>query len=153
MGSQKKYGGLGYRFEEGLNALFGCAETDGSFGWMLTLCSGANYFSRNIKPEIAQLLFTHSETCFWWQRNGGRNCRKIDNSHYLINGSWNFATGAPHLTHFTLNAKITENGKPLMDGHGNGIIRSFIISKEQAEVIPNWKSMGNEGQWHLFIHC
>lgn len=138
----KKYGGLGYRFEEGLNSLFGCAETDGSFGWMLTLCAGANYFSRNIKPEIAQLLFIHSETCFGGSGMVGGTAEKIDNSHYLINGSWNFATGAPHLTHFTLNAKITENGKPLMDGHGNGIIRSFIISKEQAEVIPNWKSMG-----------
>ncbi|WP_343641077.1 hypothetical protein [Chryseobacterium sp.] len=138
----KKYGGLGYRFEEGLNALFGCAETDGSFGWMLTLCAGANYFSRNIKPEIAQLLFTHSETCFGGSGMVGGTAEKQDDSTYLINGSWNFATGAPHLTHFTLNAKITENGKPLMDGHGNGIIRSFIISKEHAEVIPNWKSMG-----------
>ncbi|RXM54932.1 hypothetical protein BOQ60_25670, partial [Chryseobacterium sp. CH1] len=54
----------GYRFEEGLKALFGWAETDGSFGWMLTLCAGANYFSRNMKPEVAQLLFSHTETCF-----------------------------------------------------------------------------------------
>lgn len=138
----QKYGGLGYRFEEGLKALFGWAETDGSFGWMLTLCAGANYFSRNIKPEIAQLLFTHSETCFGGSGMVGGTAEKQDDSTYLINGSWNFATGAPHLTHFTLNAKITENGKPLMDGHGNGIIRSFIISKEHAEVIPNWKSMG-----------
>lgn len=138
----KKYGGLGYRFEEGLKALFGWAETDGSFGWMLTLCAGANYFSRNIKPEVAQLLFTHSETCFGGSGMIGGTAEKQNDDTYLINGSWNFATGAPHLTHFTLNAKITDNGKPIIDEDGNEVIRSFIIKKEHAKIIPNWKSMG-----------
>ncbi|PRB03534.1 hypothetical protein CQ046_09155 [Chryseobacterium sp. MYb7] len=138
----QKYGGLGYRFEEGLKALFGWAETDGSFGWMLTLCAGANYFSRNIKPEVAQLLFTHSETCFGGSGMIGGIAEKQIDDTYLINGSWNFATGAPHLTHFTLNAKITDNGKPIIDEDGNEVIRSFIIKKEHAKIIPNWKSMG-----------
>ncbi|WP_454045882.1 hypothetical protein [Chryseobacterium sp. Marseille-Q8038] len=138
----KKYGGLGYRFEEGLKALFGWAQTDGSFGWMLTLCAGANYFSRNSKPEVAQLLFTHTKTCFGGSGMVGGTAEKQDDNTYLINGSWNFATGAPHLTHFTLNARITENGKPITDKDGNEVIRSFIIPKEHAEIIPNWKSMG-----------
>ncbi|MDR6457822.1 hypothetical protein J2786_000915 [Chryseobacterium vietnamense] len=138
----KKYGGLGCRFEEGLKALFGWAQTDGSFGWMLTLCAGANYFSRNIKPEVAKLLFTHSETCFGGSGMVGGTAEKQDDNTYLVNGLWNFATGAPHLTHFTLNARITENGKLLTDKNGNEIIRSFIIPKEQAQIIPDWKSMG-----------
>jgi len=138
----KKYGGLGYRFEEGIKALFGWAQTDGSFGWMLTLCAGANYFSRNIKPEVAQLLFTHFETCFGGSGMIGGTAEKQNDDTYLINGSWNFATGAPHLTHFTLNAKITDNGKPIIDEDGNEVIRSFIIKKEHAKIIPNWKSMG-----------
>ncbi|UKB77601.1 hypothetical protein [Chryseobacterium sp. MEBOG07] len=138
----KKYGGLGYRFEEGLKALFDWAETDGSFGWMLTLCAGANYFSRNINPEVAQLLFTHSKTCFGGSGMVGGTAEKQSDNTYLINGLWNFATGAPHLTHFTLNASITENGKSITDDDGNEIIRSFIVPKEQAVIIPNWKSMG-----------
>lgn len=138
----QQYGGLGYRFEEGLKALFDWAETDGSFGWMLTLCAGANYFSRNIKPEVAQLLFTHSETCFGGSGMVGGTAEKQNDNTYLINGSWNFATGAPHLTHFTLNARIMENGKAVMDQDGHEIIRSFIVPKENAEIIPDWKSMG-----------
>ncbi|SMO43302.1 hypothetical protein SAMN06265171_101775 [Chryseobacterium rhizoplanae] len=138
----KKYGGLGYRFEEGLKALFSWAETDGSFGWMLTLCAGANYFSRNIKPEVAQLLFTSSNTCFGGSGMVGGTAEKQNDNTYIINGLWNFATGAPHLTHFTLNASITENGKPLLDHEGSEMIRSFIVPREQAEIIPNWKSMG-----------
>ncbi|MDW9379417.1 hypothetical protein [Chryseobacterium sp. JV558] len=138
----RKYGGLGYRFEEGLKALFGWAETDGSFGWMLTLCAGANYFSRNIKPDVAQLLFTDSKTCFGGSGMVGGTAEKQNDNTYIINGLWNFATGAPHLTHFTLNARITENGKPMVDHEGNERIQSFIVPKEQAEIIPNWKSMG-----------
>ncbi|MBB6330086.1 hypothetical protein HNP24_001036 [Chryseobacterium sediminis] len=137
----KKYGGLGYRFEEGLKALFGWAETDGSFGWMLTLCAGANYFSRNIKPEVAKLLFSNSKVCFGGSGMIGGTAEKQNNT-YIINGLWNFATGAPHLTHFTLNAKITVNGQVITDNSDNEIIHSFIVPKEQAKVIPNWKSMG-----------
>ncbi|TZF98456.1 hypothetical protein FW781_00560 (plasmid) [Chryseobacterium panacisoli] len=138
----KKYGGLGYRFEEGLKALFSWAETDGSFGWMLTLCAGANYFSRNIKPEVAELLFTNSKVCFGGSGMVGGTAERQKDNTYIINGSWNFATGAPHLTHFTLNAKITENGQTITDNNGNEMIHSFIVPKEQAKVIPNWKSMG-----------
>lgn len=141
----QKYGGLGCRFEEGLKALFSWAETDGSFGWMLTLCAGANYFSRNIRPEIAQLLFTHSETCFGGSGMVGGTAEKQDDSTYLINGSWNFATGAPHLTHFTLNARVMEKGKAITDKDGNEIIRSFIVPKEEVHIIPNWNSMGMKG--------
>lgn len=138
----KKYGGLGYRFEEGLKALFGWAQTDGSFGWMLTLCAGANYFSRNIKPKVAKLLFSNSKVCFGGSGMIGGTAEKQNDNTYIINGLWNFATGAPHLTHFTLNAKITENGQAITDNSGNEIIHSFIVPKEQAKVIPNWKSMG-----------
>ncbi|KAA2223125.1 acyl-CoA dehydrogenase family protein [Chryseobacterium sediminis] len=138
----KKYGGLGYRFEEGLKALFGWAQTDGSFGWMLTLCAGANYFSRNIKPEVAKLLFSNFKVCFGGSGMIGGTAEKQNDNTYIINGLWSFATGAPHLTHFTLNAKITENGQAITDNNGNEIIHSFIVPKEQAKVIPNWKSMG-----------
>ena len=138
----KKYGGLGYRFEEGLKSLFGWAQTDGSFGWMLTLCAGANYFSRNINPEVAQLLFSNSKVCFGGSGMIGGTAEKQNDNTYLINGLWNFATGAPHLTHFTLNAIVTKEGKPIKDSRGKEMIHSFIVPKEQAAIIPNWKSMG-----------
>jgi len=72
----------------------------------------------------------------------GGTAEKENDNTYIINGLWNFATGAPHLTHFTLNASITENGKPILDHEGSEMIRSFIVPREQAEIIPNWKSMG-----------
>lgn len=138
----KVYDGLGLRLNQGLKILFDWSKIDGSLGWMLTLCSGANFFSRNLKPEIAKELFSDAKTCFGGSGMIGGTAEKQTDGTFLINGLWHFATGAPHLSHFTLNARLTENGKPLLDESGSEMIRSFVISKNQAEIIPNWKSMG-----------
>ncbi|MFL9833022.1 acyl-CoA dehydrogenase family protein [Chryseobacterium terrae] len=138
----KMYGGLGLRLKEGLQILFNWSKIDGSLGWMLTLCSGANFFSRNLKPNIAKELFSNSKTCFGGSGMIGGTAEKQLDGTFLINGLWHFATGAPHLSHFTLNAKLTENGNALLDESGNELIRSFVISKNDAEIFPNWKSMG-----------
>lgn len=138
----KVYGGLGLRLNQGLKLLFDWSKIDGSLGWMLTLCSGANFFSRNLKPNIAKELFSNPKTCFGGSGMIGGTAEKQTDGTFLINGLWRFATGAPHLSHFTLNARLTENGNPLLDESGNELIRSFVISKNQVEIIPNWKSMG-----------
>lgn len=138
----KKYGGLGFRLNQGLQVLFDWSKIDGSLGWMLTLCSGANFFSRNLKPEIAKKLFSNRKTCFGGSGMIGGTAEKQTDGTFLINGLWHFATGAPHLNHFTLNAKLTENGNALLDESGAEIIRSFVIPANQAEIIQDWKSMG-----------
>ncbi|KQT17442.1 hypothetical protein ASG31_08505 [Chryseobacterium sp. Leaf404] len=138
----KKYGGLGFRLNIGLQILFDWSKIDGSLGWMITLCSGANFFSRNLKPEVAKALFSNSKTCFGGSGMIGGTADKQNDGTFIINGLWHFATGAPHLSHFTLNAKLTENGNPLLDESGSEMIRSFVISKDEVEIIPNWKSMG-----------
>lgn len=138
----KMYGGLGLRLNQGLKIIFDWSKIDGSMGWMLTLCSGANFFSRNLKPHIAKQLFSNPKTCFGGSGMIGGTADKQSDGTFLINGLWDFATGAPHLSHFTLNAKMIENGNSILDENGCEIIRSFVISKDDAEIIPNWKSMG-----------
>lgn len=135
------YGGLGLNFTTGLKLLKSLALIDGSLGWMVTLCAGANYFSRNLKPEIARELFKDNFTCFGGSGAIGGTAEKR-NDLYLINGRWTFATGAPHLSHFTLNAVVTENDQPVLDENGKELIRSFIIPKDQVEIIFDWKGMG-----------
>lgn len=138
----KMYGGLGLRLHQGLKILYDWAKIDGSLGWMLTLCSGANFFSRNLKPSIAKKLFSNSTTCFGGSGMIGGTAERQQDGTFLINGLWHFATGAPHLSHFTLNAKLTKNGKPLLNENGEEMIRSFVIPQKDAKVIRDWKSMG-----------
>ncbi|MHA3789934.1 acyl-CoA dehydrogenase family protein [Flavobacterium hauense] len=137
----KEYNGLGYSFEKGLNVLREVAEIDGSLGWLVTLCSGANFFSRNIIPEVAKDIFENEKVCFGGGGMIGGTAEKRGDM-YFINGLWNYATGAPYLSHFTLNAQIVENGKPLFDENGEPEFLSFVLDPEQVELIPTWKSMG-----------
>ena len=137
----KQYNGLGLPFSEGLQILQKTAKIDGSLGWFLTLCSGANYFSRNLKPTIAHQLFSSQKTCFGGSGMLGGTAEK-QNDYYIVNGLWHYATGAPYLTHFTLNAKLIENGNEILDENGEPKFLSFILEKSQVELIPTWKSMG-----------
>ncbi|HUH26533.1 MAG TPA: acyl-CoA dehydrogenase family protein [Flavobacterium sp.] len=137
----KQYGGLGLKLANGLKTLKELAQIDGSLGWMVTLCSGANYFARNLKPEVAKELFQNPKTCFGGSGMIGGTAEKSGDK-YLISGTWRYATGAPHLTHFTLNAVVTINGKPLLNEEGKEIVRSFTVPKNQVTIIPDWKAMG-----------
>ena len=137
----KQYNGLGLPFSEGLQILQKTAKIDGSLGWFITLCSGANYFSRNLKPTIAHQLFSSQKTCFGGSGMLGGTAEK-QNDYYIVNGLWHYATGAPYLTHFTLNAKLIENGNEVLDENGEPKFLSFILEKSQVELIPTWKSMG-----------
>src|SRR5690606_38273079 len=149
----ENYGGLGFNFTNGLKLLKSLAFIDGSLGWMVTLCAGANYFSRNLKPEIATELFKNHFTCFGGSGAIGGTAEMVNNQ-FLINGKWTFATGAPHLSHFTLNARLTTNGKPILDKDGNEMIRSFIIPKDQVEIIADWQAMGMKatGTYSFKVH-
>ncbi|TDS50715.1 acyl-CoA dehydrogenase family protein [Myroides indicus] len=149
----QQYCGLGLSFKEGLKVLKNLAQTDGSLGWMVTLCAGANYFSRNLKPETAFELFQKSTTCFGGSGMIGGTAERKDNE-YFINGIWRFATGAPHLSHFTLNAIVIENGQKVLDEKGNELIRSFIIPQHQVKIIADWKAMGMRatGTYSFEIH-
>ena len=137
----KQYNGLGLTISEGLKILQTVSKIDGSLGWFVTLCSGANYFSRNLYPSVAFEIFSNQKACFGGSGMIGGTAEKVKD-HYIINGLWHYATGAPYLTHFTLNAQILENGQPLVDENNQPKILSFILDKAQVKLIPSWKSMG-----------
>lgn len=146
----QSYGGLGYSLTSGLAELQKLAEKNGSLAWMVTLCAGANYFSRNLKPEVAELLFKSRKVCFGGSGMVAGTAEK-HGDNYLIKGKWKYATGSIYLTHFTFNAKITLNGIPLLDSNGQEQISSFIIPKEFVKITKDWTSMGmKETQTHTF---
>ncbi|HEA31417.1 MAG TPA: acyl-CoA dehydrogenase [Leeuwenhoekiella sp.] len=139
----KAYGGLEMSLTEGLNVLKLLAKTDGSLGWTVTLCSGANYFIGNMEPEGAGAIFNlpGKNICFGGSGAVGGTAEKSGN-FYFISGQWPYATGADYITHFTLNATITENGNPVKNEDGSPTICSFVVPKSEVEVIHDWKSMG-----------
>ncbi|WP_310994181.1 acyl-CoA dehydrogenase [Aequorivita marina] len=138
----ENYGGLEASFSEGLQKLKTLAKTDGSLGWTVTLCSGANYFIGNFDKEVADEIFLRSKPAILGGSGGVfGTAEKLENG-YKISGKWRYATGAPYLSHFTLNAKIMMNGEEVKEADGSPKVRSFVLPKEKVKLISDWNTMG-----------
>ncbi|MBQ4915308.1 acyl-CoA dehydrogenase [Maribacter sp. MMG018] len=139
----KSYGGLEMALPDGLRKLRELAKIDGSLGWTVTLCSGANFFIGNLQKPVADEIFKDQEKPICFGGSGGVfGVAERVGDGYVLSGTWKYATGAPFLTHFTLNAKIRENGKDILQADGSPLIRSFVIKKEEVRIIKDWNTVG-----------
>lgn len=133
-------GGLNLSLPEGLLLEETLARIDGSLGWTVTLCSGATMFAGFLDPSLAEELLSNPKACFGGSgAPDGTAGRQGD--HYVINGRWKYATGAPHLTAFTANCRLLEQGVALM-GEGQPLIRALIFKAEEVSIEEEWRTMG-----------
>jgi alkylation response protein AidB-like acyl-CoA dehydrogenase len=137
----KACAGLELSLPEGLRLIEALAWTDGSLGWTITLCSGANWFVGFLQPEATKKIFKDKKVCL---AGSGRpsGVAKLNKKGYEITGQWHYATGAPHATVFTTNCVLEKNGEVAKDEAGNPEIRSFWFYREEVTIHRNWKSNG-----------
>lgn len=135
------YQGLDLSLPEALRYEEQLAYIDGSLGWTVTLCAGANLFAGYIHSKKAAAIFSSPKVCFGGSGAVGGVAVKVRDG-YLVNGRWRYATGAPHLTHFTANCTIEENGKPVLNNDGSPVIRSFFFDKKDVKIYQDWNTMG-----------
>lgn len=140
----KIYDGLETTFSEGLKTLKQLAKIDGSLGWTITLCSGANYFIGNLKEPIAKEIFLNPRHNICLGGSGGvfGKAEMLEDDKFQIYGKWKYATGAPYLTHFTLNAEIWKDGEQLKIKDGSPKVLSFILPKKYVQTMDDWNTMG-----------
>ncbi|PRD55854.1 acyl-CoA dehydrogenase [Sphingobacterium gobiense] len=139
----KVYGGLNAELKEGCQLLEELAYIDGGFAWTVTLCAGANMFVGFIDSTLAETIFKQDKVCWGGSGKPSGRADKMGNS-FIISGAWKYATGAPHLTHFTLNAWIYEDGEPVVDETGNPVYHSFFIDREDVLIHYDWDTFGLE---------
>lgn len=139
----QNYGGTGHSFIEGLQLLEELAYYDGGLAWTITLCSGANMFAGFIEPDTAKEVFGQSNVCFGG--SGRANGKAVwDGEAYVLSGMWSFATGSPHLSHFTLNAPIYDAEEARLDVDGKPVVYSFFVPRDQVLVHYDWNTFGLE---------
>lgn len=115
--------------------------TDGSTGWVVTLCSGAGWFGGFIDPEAAKDIFSEEYVCLAGS-GAVSGTADVTDDGYLLNGTWNYASGAHHATHFTANCTINRNGHAVLDDKGQPLVLPFVIGKKDVSLLPTWKYMG-----------
>ena len=134
-------GGLGLPFPEAVRLQERLAYADASFGWTVTLCSGANWFIGFLDKQCASSFFSDQRVCLAGSWAASGKATVTDNS-YVVNGYWKYATGALHATAFTANCTIEKDGKLLLRKDGSPLIKAFIFRKEEVEIHNNWNSTG-----------
>lgn len=133
----KQLGGLEMSLPDALRLEEQMAYADGSFGWTVTLCAGANWFAGFLDPTFRDEVFSDKQVCL--SGSGAATGKAVANGDgYIISGSWRYATGAPHATYFTANCILDDQA----DEQSNPIIASFIFKREEVTVIDDWNSMG-----------
>ena len=136
-----KFGGLGLSLPEGLKIEECLAWADGSTGWTVTLCSGANWFIGFLDPEIAQIIFNNNKVCLAGSGRPSGVARMIDDE-FEISGYWQYATGAPHATAFTANCVIEKDGAVIQNEDGSSFVYSFIFLREEVAIHEDWNCIG-----------
>lgn len=137
------YGGRQSALREGCLLLEELAYLDGGIGWTITLCAGANMFAGFIDPALAKTIFRKEKVCWGGSGRPSGRADKTENG-FIITGEWKYATGAPHLTHFTLNAWIYDNGEPVCDAQGEPVYHSFFVDREDVLIHYDWDTFGLE---------
>lgn len=137
----KTYGGLELTVPEGVRLEEKLAWIDGSLGWTVTLCGGANLFVGYIDQSIAASVFADLRVCLG---GSGQASGKaiVNNDGYEVTGKWRYATGAPHNTWFTANCTIEQDGKPLLAKDGSSLVKSFFFAAEDVHIIEDWEVFG-----------
>lgn len=139
----QSYGGMEKSLTAGLKILQSLAKIDGSLGWTVTLCSGANYFIGNLQKESISDIFSFPQNPPCLGGSGGLfGSAKKEGDFYHLSGNWHYATGSSYLSHFTLNAKILHEGELVKNKDGTPKFRSFILPKDKVKIIKNWNTMG-----------
>lgn len=137
----QSYGGLELTAPEGIRLEEELARIDGSLGWTVTLCAGANLFVGYLQQPTAQALFTDPAVCLGGSGHASGTAA-IENNGYRISGKWRYATGAPHLTHFTANCVLQRDGAPVLDDFGNPVVKSFFFAKDDVRIVEDWPAFG-----------
>jgi alkylation response protein AidB-like acyl-CoA dehydrogenase len=135
------YHGLALSLPEGLQIEEALAWVDGSTGWTVTLCSGANWFIGFLQTQIAETLFKNEEVCLAGSGKPSGTATILQNG-YEISGSWNYATGASHATAFTANCLLEKEGVIQQHPDGSPLIRAFVFLKDEVKIYPDWNAFG-----------
>ncbi|HEX8606675.1 MAG TPA: acyl-CoA dehydrogenase [Pseudoduganella sp.] len=117
------------------------AATDGSLGWVVTLCAGAGWFAGFLPPALARAIMATPGVCLAGS-GAPTGFADADGDDFLITGRWDYASGAPMATHFTLNAVLRSRGEVLHDETGRPRIRAFVVPARQVALESSWRSIG-----------
>lgn len=137
----KEAGGLGVTIPEVLRLEEALAWADGSTAWVVTLCSGAGWFTGFLQPSQVVKMMSDDRVCFAGS-GAVTGTAEIVNGGYEISGRWKYASGCLHASIFTANCIIQKDGHPVSGADGSPEIGTFWFHRKEVQVLHHWNAMG-----------
>jgi alkylation response protein AidB-like acyl-CoA dehydrogenase len=117
------------------------AYLDGSFGWVVTLCSGAGWFAGFAEEGTAKEYFAAANVCAAGSGAITGTATETPDG-YLLNGKWGYASGASTATVFTVNCKVMKGNEQVLNEDGSEKVLTFILDKTEVTVNDDWNAFG-----------
>lgn len=118
------------------------ARLDANVAWAVNLGAGANMFAGYFEKEMSEELFQSKDVvCAGSGAVSGYAIQEGDD--YIVSGTWKYASGAAHATHFTANCWILDAQEmAVKDEEGNPVFRSFIFDRKDVMIHDTWYALG-----------
>ncbi len=137
----REFGGLELSLPEGVRIEECLSWTDGSTGWVVTLCSGAAWFSGFLPRALLREIVADDRVCFAGS-GAPTGLARITEKGYEVSGYWKYASGSIHATVFTANCVLTKEGVPLRNEDGTTVVRAFLFKRDEVTLHLRWEGMG-----------
>jgi 3-hydroxy-9,10-secoandrosta-1,3,5(10)-triene-9,17-dione monooxygenase len=138
----RMFGGYEFALPDFIKVVIEIARGHPSSGWCYCLgTSHAAIVASHFPEEVQRELFGPNGDLRAPHRAAPAGEFKRADGGWIVNGTWNYSSGAPMCTHFMGGTIIREEGKPPRGA-------DFIIAREQIEIIPDWggdRSLGMRG--------
>jgi 3-hydroxy-9,10-secoandrosta-1,3,5(10)-triene-9,17-dione monooxygenase len=127
----RRFGGYEFDHATFYRAMLEICRGHPSVGWCLTLGASHCALIAAHWPQEAQADFFGAAGEFRApHRTGNTGSIRRGDGGYVVEGSWNYASGIPHATHFVGSAALTEGGRERS--------MAFVVARDRFEILDDW---------------
>jgi len=121
------------------------ASHEGSVGWNMFVANSAALLMAWLPLESGRTIFGDPHALIAWGAVNGQGAKALDGG-YLVDGRWDFASGARQATWMGAHGPVTEpDGSLRLNERGTPQILSWLFPVSQAERLDNWHPIGLRG--------
>ncbi len=127
----KELGGMDYDLEQTLKVFRDTAYCNGSFGWLIQIGNGGNYFVTNCTDLTNQHFFAQPDALLTGSAMVG-GVAVVVAGGFLVSGQWKYASGSNFATVFTATVQVEATGE----------IVTALVPGNKVAVIEDWDALG-----------
>ena len=119
---------------------------DASTGWCLVQAGHAGFtMAPRLEKDAALEVFGAPDAVL--AGGSGPSYGRADavDGGYVLNGTWDFASGCRHSTWFDTRALIWRDGKTELNDAGISPVYSMAVARKDVEIIDHWNVRGMRG--------